>query len=183
MRACGTRPGVSLRHAASVLEGAGAELLVLCTNTMHKVAPAIEAAVGVPLLHIADPTAAAIKAAGLARVGLLGTRFTMEQGFYRDRLSALHGIEVLVPDEDDRSTVHRVIYDELCLGVVDDASRAAYRAIIDRLVESGAQAVILGCTEVGLLVGPADSPVPLFDTAELHARAAARWAIARTEES
>jgi len=172
--------GRQLASAASVLEGAGAELLVLCTNTMHKVAPAIEAAVGVPLLHIADPTAAAIKAAGLVRVGLLGTRFTMEQGFYRDRLSALHGIEVLVPDEDDRSTVHRIIYDELCLGVVEGASRTAYRAIIDRLVETGAQAVILGCTEIGLLVGSADSPVPLFDTTDLHARAAARWAIAPT---
>lgn len=174
--------GRQLAYAASVLEGAGAELLVLCTNTMHKVAPAIEAAVGVPLLHIADPTAEAIKAAGLARAGLLGTRFTMEQGFYRDRLTALHGIEVMVPDEDDRSTVHRIIYDELCLGVVDNASRAAYRAIIARLVAAGAQAVILGCTEIGMLVGPADSPVPLFDTAELHARAAARWAISRNEE-
>ncbi len=169
--------GRQLARAASVLEGAGAELLVLCTNTMHKVAPAIEAAVGVPLLHIADPTAEAIKAAGLARVGLLGTRFTMEQGFYRDRLSALHGIEVLVPDEDDRSTVHRIIYEELCLGVVDDASRTAFQDIIGRLVKNGAQGVILGCTEIGLLVGSADSPVPLFDTADLHARAAARWAI------
>ena len=120
--------GRQLARAACVLEGAGAELLVLCTNTMHKVAPAIQAAVGVPLLHIADPTAAAIKAAGLVRVGLLGTRFTMEQGFYRDRLETLHGIEVLVPEEDDRSMVHRIIYDELCLGVVDGASRAAYRA-------------------------------------------------------
>ena len=134
---------------------------------------------GVPLLHIADPTAAAIKTAGLERVGLLGTRFTMEQGFYRDRLASLHGIEVLVPEEHDRSIVHRIIYDELCLGVVDGASRAAYRDIIGRLVEAGAQAVILGCTEIGLLVGPADSPVPLFDTADLHARAAARWAIAQ----
>jgi aspartate racemase len=175
--------GRQLASAASVLEGAGAQLLVLCTNTMHKVAPAIEAAVGVPLLHIADPTADAIKAAGLARVGLLGTRFTMEQGFYRDRLSTLHGIEVLVPEEDDRRTVHRIIYDELCLGVVDDASRTAYRVVIDRLVDSGAQGIILGCTEVGMLVGPADSRGPLFDTAQLHARAAARWASARTDES
>ena len=170
--------GRQLASAASALEGAGAELLVLCTNTMHKVAPAIEAAVGVPLLHIADPTADAIKAAGLARVGLLGTRFTMEQGFYRDRLSTLHGIEVLVPEQDDRRTVHRIIYDELCLGVVDDESRTAYRVVIERLVDSGAQGIILGCTEVGMLVGSADSPVPLFDTAELHARAAARWATA-----
>jgi aspartate racemase len=119
--------GRQLARAASILEAAGAGLLILCTNTMHRVAPAIGAAVGVPLLHIADPTAAAIEAAGLTRVGLLGTRFTMEQDFYRDRLSALHGIEVLVPDEDDRSTVHRIIYEELCLGVVDDASRNEYR--------------------------------------------------------
>lgn len=168
--------GRQLARAASILEAAGAGLLILCTNTMHRVAPAIGAAVGVPLLHIADPTAAAIEAAGLTRVGLLGTRFTMEQDFYRDRLSALHGIEVLVPDEDDRSTVHRIIYEELCLGVVDDASRNEYRAIIDRLVRAGAQAVILGCTEIGMLVRPADSPVPLFDTTDLHARAAAHWA-------
>ena len=169
--------GAVLALAAVALEGAGAELLVLCTNTMHKVAPAIESAVGIPLLHIADPTAAAIKAAGLTRVGLLGTRFTMEQEFYRDRLSALHGIDVLVPGEDDRAVVHNAIYDELCLGVVNDASRAEYRAIIGRLVAAGAQAIILGCTEIGLLVGPSDSAVPLFDTTDLHARAAARWAM------
>jgi len=169
--------GAVLASAAVALEGAGAELLVLCTNTMHKVAPAIESAVGIPLLHIADPTAAAIKAAGLTRVGLLGTRFTMEQEFYRDRLSALHGIDVLIPGEGDRAVVHNAIYDELCLGVVNDASRAEYRAIIDRLVAAGAQAIILGCTEIGLLVGPSDSAVPLFDTTDLHARAAARWAM------
>ncbi|HEY5549358.1 MAG TPA: aspartate/glutamate racemase family protein [Coriobacteriia bacterium] len=169
--------GAVLASAAVALEGAGAELLVLCTNTMHKVAPAIESAVGIPLLHIADPTAAAIKAAGLTRVGLLGTRFTMEQEFYRDRLSALHGIDVLIPGEGDRAVVHNAIYDELCLGVVNGASRAEYRAIIGRLVAAGAQAIILGCTEIGLLVGPSDSAVPLFDTTDLHARAAARWAM------
>ncbi|MBN2841259.1 MAG: aspartate/glutamate racemase family protein [Coriobacteriia bacterium] len=169
--------GRLLASAAHSLEGAGAELLVLCTNTMHKVAPAIESAVSVPLLHIADPTAAAIKAAGLSRVGLLGTRFTMEEGFYRERLTALHSIDVLIPDEDDRSAVHHIIYEELCLGVADDASRDEYRAIIARLVEDGAEAVILGCTEIGLLVGPEDSAVPLFDTTYLHARAAAKWAI------
>ena len=169
--------GAVLASAAVALEGAGAELLVLCTNTMHKVAPAIESAVGIPLLHIADPTAAAIKAAGLTRVGLLGTRFTMEQEFYRDRLSALHGIDVLIPGEGDRAVVHNAIYDELCLGIVNDASRAEYRAIIGRLVVAGAQAIILGCTEIGLLVGPSDSAVPLFDTTDLHARAAARWAM------
>ncbi|TFG65324.1 MAG: aspartate/glutamate racemase family protein [Gemmatimonadales bacterium] len=170
-----------LASVAVTLESAGAELLVICTNTMHNVAPAIEAAVGIPLLHIADPTADAIKAAGLARVGLLGTRFTMEQDFYRDRLETLHGIEVLIPGPDDRETVHHVIYQELCRGVLDDASRTAYRAVIQRLVEAGAQAIILGCTEIGMLVQPSDSAVPLFDTTELHARAAARWAMSDEE--
>ncbi|MDY0339960.1 MAG: aspartate/glutamate racemase family protein [Coriobacteriia bacterium] len=168
--------GDLLASAAVDLESAGAGLIVLCTNTMHKVAPAIESAVSIPILHIADPTAVAVKARGLTRVGLLATRFTMEQDFYRDRLAALHGIEVLIPDERDRLIVHRVIYEELCLGVVSDSSRDEYRAIIDRLVQAGAQAIILGCTEIGLLVGPADSTVPLFDTADLHARAAAYWA-------
>lgn len=169
--------GHLLAAVATSLQAAGADILVLCTNTMHKVAPEIEAAVDIPFLHIADPTAAAIKAAGVAKVGLLGTRFTMEQDFYRDRLVALHGIEVVVPDEDDREAVHRVIYDELCVGVVDGSSRRLFRGVIDRLVRAGAQAVILGCTEIGLLVGPGDSPVPLFDTTALHARAAADWAI------
>ena len=169
--------GELLADVARSLERAGAGVVVLCTNTMHKVAPAIEAATALPFIHIADPTATAIRAAGLTRVGLLGTRFTMEQDFYRERLSALHGIDVVVPDEDDRQAVHRVIYEELCLGVVDDGSRSRYRAVIDRLVEAGAQAVILGCTEIGMLVGPEDSPVPLFDTTLLHARAAADWAL------
>lgn len=169
--------GAALSAAAVSLEGAGAEAIVLCTNTMHKVAPAIEAAIGIPLLHIADPTAAAIKAAGLTTVGLLGTRFTMEEDFYRERLSGVHGIDVLIPEEHDRALVHSVIYDELCCGTVDDASRAEYRAVIDRLVAAGAQAIVLGCTEIGLLVGPEDSAVPLFDTTDLHARAAAHWAL------
>ena len=168
--------GRLLAGVALTLEGAGAELLVLCTNTMHKVASTIESAVSIPMLHIADPTAEAVKSAGLTRVGLLGTRFTMEQDFYRDRLQTLHGIEVLIPDEDHRATVHRVIYNELCRGVLDDESRAAYRAIIARLIERGAQAIVLGCTEIGSLGKGSDSEVPLFDTAALHARAAARWA-------
>jgi aspartate racemase len=168
--------GRLLAQAASSLEAAGADLLVLCTNTMHKVAPAIEQAVAIPLLHIADPTADEIKAARLSRVGLLGTRFTMEQDFYRDRLQRLHGIDVMIPSEDDRETVHRVIYDELCLGTVREFSRDEFRAIIDRLVGDGAQAVILGCTEIAMLVGAADSPVPVFDTTSIHARKAAEWA-------
>lgn len=161
-----------LADAARRLEAGGAELLLLCTNTMHRVAPAIEAAVGIPLLHIADPTAAAIRAAGIDTVGLLGTAFTMEQGFYKDRLTERHGLRVLVPDADDRATVHRVIYEELVAGQVLPASRDAYRAIIARLVAAGAEAVILGCTEIMLLVRPEDSPVPLFDTTALHAAAA-----------
>ncbi|WP_252270738.1 aspartate/glutamate racemase family protein [Pseudomonas subflava] len=171
------RAGERLGEVAVALQRAGADFLVLCTNTMHKVAAAIEEASGLPLLHIADPTAAAIRAAGLQRVGLLGTRFTMEQPFYRERLEQQHGIDVLVPDEADRDLVHRVIYEELCLGVVREESRQAYRQIIERLVARGAQAVILGCTEIGLLVGEADAAVPLFDTTLLHARAAADEAL------
>lgn len=170
--------GRLLADAAQALERAGAELLVLCTNTMHKVAPAIEQAVNIPLLHIADPTAAAIQAAGLDRVGLLGTRFTMEQAFYRERLEQRHGIRVLIPDEAQRQDVHRIIYEELCLGQVREESRETYRRIIASLVAQGAQAVILGCTEIGLLVGAGDASVPLFDTTALHAQQAAEWALA-----
>lgn len=169
--------GTLLADAARRLESAGADFLLLCTNTMHKVADAIEAASDLPLLHIADPTAAAIQAAGLQRVGLLGTRFTMEQPFYRQRLEDRHGIQVLVPDEPDRAEVHRVIYEELCRGVVSEASRQAYRQVISRLVARGAQAVILGCTEIGLLVRADDAEVPLFDTCVLHAQAAAERAL------
>lgn len=168
--------GTRLAAAARGLRLAGAEAIVLCTNTMHLVAPEIEAAVDIPLLHIADATAARIRAAGLARVALLGTRFTMEQAFYRERIEAA-GIEVLVPDAVQRERVHRVIYDELCLGRIVDASRDDYRAIIVELVARGAQGVILGCTEIGLLVGEDDADVPLFDTARIHAEAAADWAL------
>lgn len=170
--------GRMLAGAARSLEAAGADFVVLCTNTMHKVADAIEAAVRIPLLHIADPTAEEIRRAGLSRVGLLGTRFTMEQEFYKERLRIRHGIDVLVPGEADRAIVHRVIYDELCVGRVVDASRAEYRRIIAELVAGGAEAVILGCTEITMLVGPSDSPVPVFDTTALHASAAASLAVA-----
>lgn len=156
---------------------AGADFLVLCTNTMHKVAHAIEAAAGIPLLHIADPTAAAIRAAGLQTVGLLGTRFTMEQDFYRARLERQHGLRVVVPAEAGRELVHRVIYEELCQGRVLDASREGYRAVMQQLADAGAEAIIFGCTEIGLLVRPADSPVPVFDTTALHARKAAEFAL------
>lgn len=159
------------------LAGAGADALVICTNTMHLMADAVEAAAAIPLLHIADPTGAAVRAAGIGTVGLLGTAFTMEQGFYRDRLAAGHGLEVLVPEAEDRATVHRVIYEELVSGVVREESREAYRGVIERLTGRGAQGVILGCTEIMLLVGQEDSAVPLFDTTTLHAQAAVELAL------
>lgn len=169
--------GDAMADAARALHAAGADLLILCTNTMHKVAGAIEAATPLPLLHIADATAEAISAAGLKRVGLLGTRFTMEQDFYQARLRA-HGIEAQVPDAADRDEVHRIIYEELCLGQVREASRQRFRDIMARLVESGAEGIILGCTEIMLLVQPGDVDVPTFDTTTLHARAAALRCIA-----
>lgn len=158
--------------AAQTLEIAGAEMLVICTNTMHRMAPSVQAAVKIPLLHIADPTAQRIKAAGLKKVGLLGTAFTMEQDFYKGRLIEQHGLDVMIPNDEDRVVVHRVIYDELVAGKIVPASRAAYRAIIARLIAQGAEAIILGCTEIMLLVQPEDSTVPIFDTTQLHAQAA-----------
>ena len=169
--------GKILADTALLLQQAGADFLVLCTNTMHKVAPVIESATQIPLLHIADPTAHAIKQAGYKRVALLGTRFTMEHDFYRGRLSHEHGIEVLIPQQDDREQVHRIIYDELCMGVLKEASRQQYREVIQRLASQGAEAVILGCTEISLLIGTEDSPLPLFDTTAIHASAAARQAL------
>jgi aspartate racemase len=169
--------GAVLADAAGRLEAAGADLLVLCTNTMHKVADQIAGAVRIPLLHIADATAAAVRAAGLETVGLLGTAFTMEQEFYTGRLAA-HGLTVLVPEAADRASVHAVIYDELCRGIVTESSRSAYTAVIERLVAAGAQGVILGCTEIELLVGPQDSPVPVFPTTRLHVEAAVTRALA-----
>lgn len=163
--------------AARRLERGGADFVVICTNTMHRMADQVQAAIGMPLLHIADPTAERIRAAGLGRVGLLGTAFTMEQDFYKGRLVQKHGLEVLVPDVADRATVHRVIYDELVQGRIEEASREAYRGVIARLVERGAEAVILGCTEIMLLVRPEDSPVPLYDTTAIHAEAAVELAL------
>lgn len=165
-----------LSEVARTLERAGADCVVLCTNTMHKVAPEIEAAIGIPLLHIADATATAIRKQGIRRVGLLGTRFTMEEDFYRARIEA-HGIETLVPETADREMIHAVIYEELCLGVVEDTSRLRYREAIGRLVERGAEGIILGCTEIAMLISPDDATVPVFDTAALHAEAAADFAI------
>jgi len=169
--------GALLAGVAQRLEGAGADGLVLCTNTMHKVADAITGAVHIPLLHIADPTAAAITQRGLHKVGLLGTRFTMEQDFYRSRLEQGHGLTVLTPSPTDRELVHRIIYDELCLGQVQDASRQAYLSVIRDLQARGAQAIILGCTEIAMLVQPEHCTLPLFDTTTLHAISAAQWAL------
>jgi len=166
-----------LVDAAQRLERGGADFVVICTNTMHRMADEVAAAIRLPLLHIADPTAERIVAAGLRRVGLLGTAFTMEQDFYKGRLRDRFGLEVLVPDEADRPVVHRIIYEELVQGIVRDESRQAYREVIGRLVEAGAEAVILGCTEIMLLVRPEDSAVPLFDTTALHAEAAVERAL------
>ncbi|MEM7338623.1 MAG: aspartate/glutamate racemase family protein [Actinomycetota bacterium] len=163
--------GALLAADARRLQEAGADLIVLCTNTMHVVAPVIEAAISVPFLHLADATAAAVVAAGVERVALLGTRYTMEQDFYRGRLEA-HGLTVIVPDDDDRTLVHDVIYTELVQGVVRAESKAAYLAVIGRLVAAGATGVIAGCTEIELLVGPYDVDVAYFPTTALHAEAA-----------
>ncbi|MBF2036424.1 MAG: aspartate/glutamate racemase family protein [Leptolyngbyaceae cyanobacterium T60_A2020_046] len=163
---------------AQSLARAGADGVVLCTNTMHKLAPDIEASVSIPLLHIADATAQQVKAQGIQRVGLLGTRFTMEEAFYRDRLSDRHGLDVVIPPVGDREVVHRVIYEELCLGVINLASRQQYREIMARLIAAGAEGIILGCTEIELLVQAADAAVPMFPTTRIHAEAAVAWAIA-----
>ena len=168
--------GAALADEARSLEAAGAECLVLCTNTMHKVADAIEGAVDIPLLHLADVTADAVRTAGVDRVALLGTRFTMEQPFYADRLRS-HGLDVLVPEGDDLTLVHDVIYDELVLGLVREESRSAYVDVVRRLVGRGAGGVVLGCTEIELLIGPDDVDVPVFATTALHARAAVDFAL------
>jgi aspartate racemase len=170
--------GTVLAGAARSLETAGAQALVLCTNTLHRVAGAIEAAVDIPLLHIIDATAEEIARAGFSTVGLLGTRFTMEQPFYSERLEA-HGLKVLTPDSGERELLHRVIFEELCLGQLLERSRAHCQRIMRTLVAHGAQVIILGCTELSALIGAADATVPLFDTTAIHARNAAQWALAQ----
>ena len=170
--------GAILAEAAQRLEAGGAQGLVLCTNTMHRVAEAIEAAVRIPLLHIADATAAAAHQAGVRRPALLATRFTLEQAFYRARLATRHGITTLVPDETERALVHRVIYEELYRGIVRPESKAAYLAILERLYRQGADGVILGCTEIAMLIGQADLKLPVLDSTRLHAEAAVDWALA-----
>ena len=166
-----------LASEARRLKAAGADFLVIATNSMHMFAAAIEVASGLEVLHIADPTGAAIQAAGHRRVGLIAIRSTMEQPFYRDRLRDLFGIEVITPDDEDRATVHRVIFEELVRGVVRPESREAYRAVMARLADEGAEAIVLACTEIMLLVRPEDSAVPLFDTTALHAAAAVERAL------
>jgi aspartate racemase len=170
--------GALLALAARALELAGAQSIVLCTNTLHKVADAIEAAVGIPLLHIVDATAREIARDGLSKVGLLGTRITMEEPFYRERLGARHALQVLVPEQADRELIQAVIFQELCLGKVLASSRAQLQRIIGSLAAQGAQAIILGCTELSMLIGPDDSKLPLLDTTSIHARRAAEWALA-----
>ncbi|MFM0243639.1 aspartate/glutamate racemase family protein [Paraburkholderia sediminicola] len=172
-----TALGKQMADAARQLERGGADLVILATNTMHRVCESIEQAIDVPFLHIADPTGNALRAAGIERVGLLGTRYTMEQTFYTGRLRERYGLETRVPEEAERADVHRIIYDELCHGKVNEASRAVYQRVIEGLAAQGAQAVILGCTEITLLIKPEDSALPVFDTTALHAQAAVEWAI------
>lgn len=164
--------------AAQRLEAGGADCVMLCTNTMHKLAPAIVAAINIPFIHIADATAQAIQAQGIQKIGLLGTRFTMEEDFYVGRLVEHFGLEVLIPHEDERLLVHQIIYDELCLGNVQSASRRVYQQIIEGLVARGAEGVILGCTEITLLIQQEHSPVPIFDTTQLHALAGVEFLLA-----
>jgi aspartate racemase len=166
-----------LGRAARGVQAAGADFVLICTNTMHKVAPQVEAAIDIPLLHIADATAEALSAQGVKKLGLLGTAFTMEQDFYKGRLEEKYGLEVLVPDENQRELVHRVIYDELCLGKIKPDSRDKYLGIIDELADRGAKGVILGCTEIGMLVKQADTRVNLFDTTAIHAEKAVEYAL------
>jgi aspartate racemase len=167
-----------LVQAATQVERAGADFLLICTNTMHRVAPAIESAINIPLLHLADATAEEIVQAGIRRVGLLGTAFTMEQTFYKGRLQEKYGIEVIVPEAAARDRVHRVIYDELCLGRIEPQSRTDYLRIIDQLAGQGAEAIILGCTEIGMLISQSDTDVRLIDTTAVHARKAVELALA-----
>ena len=172
--------GELLSRAAQGLEKGGADFILICTNTMHKVAGAVQNSVSIPLLHLADATAGAITEMGLKRIALLGTRFTMQEDFYKGRLIDAFGLDVLVPNEQDMDVIHRVIYAELCLGKISCESRKKYLDIIDRLQGEGAQGVILGCTEIGLLVKQTDSEIPLFDTTDIHARAAVDFALGQT---
>ena len=164
--------------AAQNVQNGGADCVLICTNTMHKMAEDIQKHIDIPILHIADATAETIKIKGLTKIGLLGTRFTMEEQFYRGRLESKHGLTVIIPSEGDREIIHRVIYDELCLGEINSSSKDKYAAIIDKLIQAGAQGIILGCTEISLLVDDAQSAVPIFDTTLIHATSAVEYALA-----
>jgi aspartate racemase len=164
--------------AARQVERAGADFVVICTNTMHKMAAEVQRGIGIPLLHIADPTAERVRAQKIHRIGLLGTRFTMEEDFYKGRLAEKHGLQVIIPEAMEREIVHRVIYDELVLGIIRASSKGEYLRIIDHLGEMGAEGIILGCTEIGLLIKETDTRLPLFDTTRIHAEAAVDWALA-----
>lgn len=171
-----------LIKAAKNLESAGAECISICTNTMHKLADDVEANIAIPLLHIADVTAYRIKARGFSKIGLLGTRITMEEDFYKGRLLQKHGLSVVIPEEKEREIIHRVIYDELVLGEIRPESREQYVRIMEQLVRAGAEGIILGCTEIGLLIHDDDSRVPLFDTTRIHAIASAEYALGQDQE-
>lgn len=168
---------VILANAAKSVEAAGADFLLICTNTMHKVAPEIQANISIPILHLADATALRLQAAGIKKVGLLGTRFTMEQDFYKNRLVEQFGIDVIVPNDKDRTVIHDVIYQELCLGQINSDSKTNYLAIVNRLHQQGAEAVIMGCTEITLLINQKDTSVPLYDTTAIHAEEAVKLAL------
>jgi len=172
------RMATEMQSAARQLEAGGADCVVLCTNTMHKVADEIQASVSIPLLHIADATAKAVKAMGMATVGLLGTRFTMEDGFYHRYVQTKHALQIKTPNSDERALIHKVIYDELCQGLLREETKAKFRRIMQRLVQEGAEGIILGCTELGLLLKQGDAPVPLFDSTRLHVRAAVDYVTA-----
>jgi aspartate racemase len=174
---CWSEAARLLIAAARSLEAGGVDFILLCTNTMHKTADELQQHVAIPLLHIADATAEAVQSRGLKKVGLLGTRFTMEEDFYCGRLTEKHGLKVIVPPEREREIVHRIIYDELCLGHINPHSRMQYAAIMETLANRGAEGIILGCTEIGLLVGPGDCRVPIFDTTRVHAEAAVEYAL------
>lgn len=166
-----------LADAAKSVEAGGADFLIICTNTMHKVAAEIEARISIPIVHIADATAEQLKKEGISKVGLLGTNFTMEQDFYKSRLTEKYGIEVVIPEPDERALVHRVIYEELCQGIIRESSKSDYLSIIRKLYHNGAEAVILGCTEIALLIQQVDTSVPLYDTTEIHAAKAVQLAV------
>jgi len=170
--------GKLLGEAARNLQKGGADFLLICTNTMHKVAPDVQKQIDIPLLHIADPTAESVLSRGIRKIGLLGTRFTMQEDFYKGKLVHDHGLEVLTPNDADMDMIHQVIFEELCLGLIKDVSKKKYNAVIKRLEADGAEGVILGCTEIGLLVKDQDSSIPLFDTTVIHAEAAVEYALA-----